>query len=158
RFVGHPMADAMPLNPDRGRARAELGLDEDGPVVAVLPGSRLGDIERLGAIFLEAAGRVAAQVAGLRIVVPAATPASGEALRALLAAAPPPEGSVRLFEGRAREAMTSADVVLQASGTSTLEAILAKRLMVVGYRFARSTHRIVRALGLLRVDRYALSN
>lgn len=158
RFVGHPMADAMPLNPDRRRARAELGLDEDGPVLAVLPGSRLGEIERLGAIFLEAAGRVAAQVPGLRIVVPAATPACGEALRALLAAAPLPEGSVRLFEGRARETMTAADVVLLASGTATLEAMLAKRPMVVGYRIAPGTHRIVRALGLLKVDRYALPN
>src|SRR5690606_11724496 len=158
RFVGHPMADAMPLNPDRRRERAELGLDEDGPVLAVLPGSRLGEIERLGAIFLGAAGRGAAQVAGLRIVGPAAPPACGEALRALLAAAPPPEGRVRLFEGRAREAMTAADVVLLASGTATLEAMLAKRPMVVGYRIAPSTHRIVRALGLLKVDRYALPN
>ncbi|MDH5835713.1 lipid-A-disaccharide synthase [Luteimonas sp. M1R5S59] len=158
RFVGHPMADAMPLNPDRRRARADLGIEDDAPVLAVLPGSRLGEIERLGAIFLEAAGRVAERVPGLRIVVPAATPACGEALRALLASAPVPSGSVRLFEGRAREAMTAADVVLLASGTATLEAMLAKRPMVVGYRIAPSTYRIVRALGLLKVDRYALPN
>src|SRR5690606_31405432 len=88
RFVGHPMADAMPLNPDRRRARAELGLDDEGPVLAVLPGSRLGEIERLGAVFLDAAGRVARAVPGLRILVPAATPACGEAIRALRAAAP----------------------------------------------------------------------
>lgn len=158
RFVGHPMADAMPLNPDRRRARADLGLEDEAPVLAVLPGSRLGEIERLGAIFLEAAGQVAARVPNLRIVVPAATPACGEALRALLASSPLPAGSVRLFEGRAREAMTAADVVLLASGTATLEAMLAKRPMVVGYRIAPSTYRIVRALGLLKVDRYALPN
>ncbi|MDH5832077.1 lipid-A-disaccharide synthase [Luteimonas sp. M1R5S18] len=158
RFVGHPMADAMPLNPDRRRARADLGIEDDAPVLAVLPGSRLGEIERLGAIFLEAAGQVAARVPNLRILVPAATPACGEALRALLASAPLPAGSVRLFEGRAREAMTAADVVLLASGTATLEAMLAKRPMVVGYRIAPSTYRIVRALGLLKVDRYALPN
>jgi len=158
RFVGHPMADAMPLNPDRRRARAGLGLEEDGPVLAVLPGSRLGEIERLGAIFLDAAGRVASQVPGLRVLVPAATPSCGEAIRALLEAAPLPQGSVRLFEGRAREAITAADVVLLASGTATLETMLAKRPMVVGYRIAPSTHRIVRALGLLKVDRYALPN
>ena len=93
RFVGHPMADAMPLNPDRRRARAELGLDDEGPVLAVLPGSRLGEIERLGAVFLDAAGRVARAVPGLRILVPAATPACGEAIRALLAAAPPPRAA-----------------------------------------------------------------
>ena len=95
---------------------------------------------------------------GLRVLVPAATPACGDAIRALLAAAPLPEGSVRLFEGRAREAITAADVVLLASGTATLETMLAKRPMVVGYRIAPSTHRIVRALGLLKVDRYALPN
>ena len=158
RFVGHPMADAMPLNPDRRRARAELGLDDEGPVLAVLPGSRLGEIERLGAVFLDAAGRVARAVPGLRILVPAATPACGEAIRALLAAAPPPPGSVRLLEGRAREAITAADVVLLASGTATLETMLAKRPMVVGYRIAPTTYRIVRTLGLLKVDRYALPN
>lgn len=158
RFVGHPMADAMPLNPDRRRARAELGLDDEGPVLAVLPGSRLGEIERLGAVFLDAAGRVARAVPGLRILVPAATPACGEAIRALLAAAPPPPGSVRLLEGRAREAITAADVVLLASGTATLETMLAKRPMVVGYRIAPTTYRIVRSLGLLKVDRYALPN
>lgn len=158
RFVGHPMADAMPLNPDRRRARAELGLDDEGPVLAVLPGSRLGEIERLGAVFLDAAGRVARAVPGLRILVPAATPVCGEAIRALLAAAPPPPGSVRLLEGRAREAITAADVVLLASGTATLETMLAKRPMVVGYRIAPTTYRIVRTLGLLKVDRYALPN
>ncbi|TYT27376.1 lipid-A-disaccharide synthase [Luteimonas viscosa] len=158
RFVGHPMADAMPLNPDRRRARAELGLDDGAPVLAVLPGSRLGEIERLGAIFLEAAGRVADRLPGLRVVVPAATPGCGEALRTLLAGMPAPPGVVHLLEGQAREAMTAADVVLLASGTATLEAMLAKRPMVVGYRIAPSTYRIVRALGLLKVDRYALPN
>jgi lipid-A-disaccharide synthase len=158
RFVGHPMADAMPLNPDRRRARAELGLDEDAPVLAVLPGSRLGEIERLGAVFLEAAQRVAAEIPGLRVVIPAATPACGEAIRALMAASPLPAGCALLLEGRAREAMVASDVVLLASGTATLEAMLAKRPMVVGYRIAPSTYSIVRSLGTLKVDRYALPN
>ncbi|MGJ4730340.1 lipid-A-disaccharide synthase [Luteimonas sp. SDU101] len=158
RFVGHPMADAMPLNPDRRRARAELGLPDDVPVLAVLPGSRLGEIERLGAVFLEAAQRVAARIPGLRVLVPAATPACAEAIRALLAASPLPAGCAMLLDGRARDAMVASDVVLLASGTATLEAMLAKRPMVVGYRIAASTYRIVRALGLLKVDRYALPN
>lgn len=158
RFVGHPMADAMPLAPDRAGARAHLGLEGDGPVLAVLPGSRLGEIARLGAIFLEAAAQVAAAVPGLRVLVPAATPACADAIRQLLAATSLPPGSVRLLDGQAREAMVAADVVLLASGTATLEAMLAKRPMVVGYRIAPSTHRIVRMLGLLKVDRYALPN
>ncbi|WP_202845271.1 lipid-A-disaccharide synthase [Luteimonas saliphila] len=158
RFVGHPMADAMPLNPDRRRARAELGLDDGAPVLAVLPGSRLGEIARLGAIFLEAAAHVAARLPALRIVVPAATPECGDAIRALLSRSALPVDRVRLLDGQAREAMTAADVVLLASGTATLEAMLAKRPMVVGYRIAPSTYRIVKALGMLKVDRYALPN
>ena len=158
RFVGHPLADAMPLNPDRRRARMELGLDDDAPVLAVLPGSRLGEIERLGAIFLDAAARVAAATPGLQVVVPAATPACRDALAALLPASPLAAANVRLLDGNAREAMVASDVVLVASGTATLEVMLAKRPMVVGYRIAPSTYRIVRALGLLKVDRYALPN
>ena len=158
RFVGHPMADAMPLNPDRRRARAELGVDEDAPVLAVLPGSRLGEIARLGAIFLEAAARVAARVPGLQVLVPAATPACGEAIRRLLPATTLAADRIRVLDGRAREAMVAADAVLLASGTATLEAMLAKRPMVVGYRIAPSTYRFVKRLGLLKVDRYALPN
>ncbi len=158
RFVGHPMADAMPLNPDRRRARAELGLDDDAPVLAVLPGSRLGEIERLGAVFLEAAALVAAQVPGLQVVVPAATPGCRDAIARLPSASPSVVPDLRILDGGAREAMTAADVVLLASGTATLEAMLAKRPMVVGYRIAPSTYRIVKALGLLKVDRYALPN
>ena len=158
RFVGHPMADAMPLNPDRRRARAELGVDDDAKVLAVLPGSRLGEIARLGAVFLEAAARVAERVPGLQVLVPAATPACGEAIRRLLPATKLDADRIRVLDGRAREAMVAADAVLLASGTATLEAMLAKRPMVVGYRIAPSTYRIVKALGLLKVNRYALPN
>src|SRR5690606_17919058 len=98
-------------------------------VLAVLPGSRLGEIERLAPTFLDAAARVAAAVPGLRVLVPAANAACREALAALL----PARGgdAVRLLEGNARAAMVAADVVLLASGTATLEAMLAKRPMVV---------------------------
>ena len=158
RFVGHPLADAMPLEPDRASARAGFGLDGQAPVLALLPGSRLGEIERLGAIFLEAAVQVAARVPGLRVLVPAATPACREAIATRLAASPLPPEAYRLLDGNAREAMIAADVVLLASGTAALEAMLAKRPMVVGYRIAPTTYRIVRSLGLLKVDRYSLPN
>jgi len=148
----------MPLNPDRRRARAELGVDDGAPVLAVLPGSRLGEIARLGAAFLEASAQVAARMPGLQVLVPAATPACAEAIRGLLSSTPFATECVRVLDGRAREAMVASDVVLLASGTATLEAMLAKRPMVVGYRIAPSTYRIVKALGLLKVDRYALPN
>src|SRR3546814_17768232 len=70
RFVGHPLADAMPLEPDRAAARAQLGLDADAPVLALLPGSRLGEISRLGAPFLAAAATVAGETPGLPAVIP----------------------------------------------------------------------------------------
>ena len=158
RFVGHPMADDMPMEPDQAAARAALGLHAYTPVLAVLPGSRLEEIDRLAQTFLEAARSVAAAVPYLQIVVPAANAACRRALEPLVATlsdlSPPP----RLIDGQAREAMIAADVVLLASGTATLEAMLAKRPMVVGYKVAPWTYRIVKAFGMLKVERYALPN
>ena len=158
RFVGHPLADAMPLEPDRATARAQLGLHADAPVLAVLPGSRLGEIARLGEPFLAAAAQVAAEVPGLQVVIPAANAACRQALESLLSRSPVTGAQPRLLDGQARTAMVAADVVLLASGTATLEAMLAKRPMVVGYRIAPLTYAIVKGLGMLKVDRYALPN
>src|SRR5699024_858725 len=97
-------------------------------------------------------------VPGLRIVIPAANPACRQAIEAQVAAAKLPAGAALLLDGRAREAMVAADVVLLASGTATLEAMLAKRPMVVGYRVARGTQVLVRATGLLKTDRFSLPN
>ena len=154
RFVGHPLADRFPLAPDQEAARRELGLAADGPVLAVLPGSRLSEIHRLGGIFLDAAMRVAARIPDLRIVIPAANPRCRAALTKLL-----PQGSaIMLVDGQAHRAMAAADVVLLASGTAALEAMLAKRPMVVGYRIAPLTHVLVRGLGMLKTRVYALPN
>jgi lipid-A-disaccharide synthase len=152
------MADAMPLNPDRRGARAALGVDQDAPVLAVLPGSRLGEIERLAPVFLQAAALVAERVPGLEVLVPAANAACREALERLLPAPGATAPQLRLLAGSARTAMVASEVVLLASGTATLEAMLAKRPMVVGYRISPTTHAIVKGLGLLKVDRYALPN
>ena len=156
RFVGHPMADEIPLHPDRAAARESLGLPQDATVLAVLPGSRLGEIARLAAPFLAAAKLVAAQVANLHVVVPAANEACRVALEAQLAQSRLP--NVQLFDGNARECLFAADATLLASGTAALEAMLAKQPMVVGYRIAPLTYRIVKALGLLKTERYALPN
>lgn len=158
RFVGHPLADAMPLEPDRAAARAQLGLAGDKPVLSVLPGSRLGEIARLGADFLDAATRVAAQVPDLQVVIPAANASCRAALERLLANVAPSLQHVRLIDGQARVAMVASDVVLLASGTATLEAMLAKRPMVVAYKVAPLTYTIVKRLGMLKVNRYALPN
>jgi lipid-A-disaccharide synthase len=158
RFVGHPLADAMPLEPDQAAARARLGLRGDAPVLAVLPGSRLGEIARLGADFLRAAAQVAAAVPGLQVVVPAANAQCRAALERLLPEPALAMPDVRLLDGEARVAMVASDVVLLASGTATLEAMLAKRPMVVAYKVAPLTYTIVKRLGLLKVDRYSLPN
>lgn len=158
RFVGHPLADTMPLEPDRAAARDALGLPHDAPVLAVLPGSRLGEIERLGALFLEAASRVSSAMPGLRVVVPAANAACRAALERLLSSPAHPAPGVRLIDGQARTLMIASDAILLASGTATLEAMLAKRPMVVAYRLAPTTYRLVKGLGLLKVDRYSLPN
>ena len=161
RFVGHPLADAMPLDPDRAAARDALGLDPERPVLAVLPGSRVGEIERLGADFLAAAVRVLAVVPTLQIVVPMANPQARIAFDRVLAAHPDAAALslvLRTIVGHARTLMVASDVVLLASGTATLEGMLAKRPMVVGYRIAALTHAIVRGMGMLKVDRYSLPN
>lgn len=157
RFVGHPLADAMPMAPDRAAARAALGLHSEAPLLAVLPGSRLGEIRRLLPVFLAALPIVAARHPGVEVVMPAANPACREAIEALLSQARPPL-PVHVTDGRAGEAMIAADVVLLASGTATLEAMLAKRPMVVAYRISALTYAIVKGLGLLKTDSYSLPN
>ena len=158
RFVGHPMADAIPLESNRAEARSILGLPATTPVLAVLPGSRLGEVGRLGPAFFEAAWRVAERMPELHIVVPAANAKCHQLINQQIAASALPGARLHVLEGRARDAMTAADVVLLASGTATLETLLVKRPMVVGYRVAELTARIVKALGLLKVNRYALPN
>lgn len=161
RFVGHPLADEMPLQPDRGLARQVLGLDDARPLLALLPGSRVGEIERLGDDFIGAAARVLAAEPNLQIVVPMANPQAHEAFKRVLAAHPDRETLapvLREITGQARTLMIASDVILLASGTATLEAMLAKRPMVVGYKVAPLTYRVVKGLGMLKVDHYALPN
>lgn len=158
RFVGHPLADRFPLVSDRVPARRTLQLPLDVPVLALLPGSRHSELERMGSIFLATARRVAAATPGLRVVIPAANTRALDTLRALLAREPHDELSPILVDGHAHDAMLAADVVLLASGTATLEAMLAKRPMVVGYRVSPLSYRIARAFKMLKTDVYALPN
>ncbi|HEY3521221.1 MAG TPA: lipid-A-disaccharide synthase [Rhodanobacteraceae bacterium] len=153
RFVGHPLADRFPLVSDRETARKELDLAQDAPVLAVLPGSRRSEIQRLGAIFLDAAARVRNEIPDLQIVVPAANARCAAMIRGLRGTS-----GVNLVEGRSHLAMAAADVVLLASGTAALEAMLAKRPMVVAYRISPLTYRVVRGLKLLKTDLYSLPN
>ena len=156
RFVGHPLADALPQEPDRDGARAALGLATDARVLAVLPGSRLGEIRRLGAIFLDAARRLSSELPGLHIVIPAANAACRSEIETLVTASG--IANAQVLDGQAQRAMIASDAVLLASGTAALEAMLCKRPMVVAYRLAPLSHAIVRAFGLLKVDHVSLPN
>jgi lipid-A-disaccharide synthase len=161
RFVGHPLADEMPLEPDRATARARLGLDPERPLLALLPGSRVGEITRLGGDFLAAAAHLLRHDPRLQVVVPMANEAAAQAFAQLLAAhpdAPALHGALRVVHGHARPLMIASDAVLLASGTATLEAMLAKRPMVVAYKVAPLTYTLVKGLGMLKVDRFSLPN
>ena len=158
RFVGHPLADRFALVSDRVGARDFLELPQNAPVLAVLPGSRSSEVGKLGRVFLDAARKVSAQLPGLRIVIPAANARVHATLQAMLGDGPGNDDTPILLDGRAHEAMLAADVVLLASGTATLEAMLAKRPMVVGYRVSPISYRIARALNMLKTDVYALPN
>ncbi|WP_439861276.1 lipid-A-disaccharide synthase [Pseudomonas sp. MBLB4136] len=143
RFVGHPLADAIPLDADRAAARLALDLPVDGPVVALLPGSRGGEVARLGALFLDAASRLRALRPGIRFVLPSASPERRAQLEQMLVGRDLP---LTLLDGRSHEALAACDAVLIASGTATLEALLYKRPMVVAYRVAPLTYRILKRL------------
>ena len=157
RFVGHPLADAFPLESDQAAARRELGLPADATVLALLPGSRLGEIRRLGRDFLDAAALLKKQLPQLHIVAPMANAACRAAFAALSHASEL-TSALRVIDGNAHQAMIAADAVLLASGTAALEAMLAKRPMVVAYRLAPLTYRIVTWLGLMRTNVYSLPN
>lgn len=142
RFVGHTLADAIPLEADRTAARAELGLP-DGPLVALMPGSRGGEVGRLGALFLDTAQRLRALRPGVRFVMPCASPQRRAQLEELLAGRDLP---LTLLDGNSHLALAACDAVLIASGTATLEALLYKRPMVVAYRLAPLTFWILKRM------------
>lgn len=151
-YVGHPLADQIPLEPDRAAARRELGLDATAAIVAVLPGSRLGEVRRLGPAFVSTVGWLRAHRADLEFIAPMATPAAAAGFTGAAAA------GVRLLEGRARLALQAADAALVTSGTATLEALLCRCPMVVAYRTGALTAALLRLPRLVRVEHFAMPN
>lgn len=157
-YVGHPLADA--IDPEAGevagrrRARRELGLPEEAPVVALLPGSRMSEVRMLGDAFLEAAALIVRERPGVHFVVPCVRPDIGRWLESARQRHPVP--ALTAYEGDARLALTACDGALVKSGTSTLEAMLLRRPMVVSYRLGPVTYQLVRRL--LRTPFVALPN
>ncbi|WP_074013019.1 lipid-A-disaccharide synthase [Candidatus Sodalis sp. SoCistrobi] len=145
QFIGHTLADAMPLDPDKAAARQALGIAAKARCLALLPGSRQSEVAMLSADFLRAAERLYARFPGLEIVVPLVNPARRAQFEDILAAVAPAL-PVRLLDNQARQAMIAADAALLASGTASLECMLAKCPMVVGYRMKPLTFALARRL------------
>ncbi|MFU8896417.1 MAG: lipid-A-disaccharide synthase [Gammaproteobacteria bacterium] len=159
-FIGHPMADTIPMQPDRAASRAALGIPpstSERALIALLPGSRMGEVERLGGEFAAGAALVAARHPGVRFIAPMASASIRERFTAQLAARAPGL-AVTLVDGRSREVLAAADLVLLASGTATLETALYKRPMVVAYRISPVTFHVIKGLRLMQTERFALPN
>ena len=155
-FVGHPLADELSPQ-DAAEHRAQLEIPMDGPLVALLPGSRAGEVGPLGPRFVAAGNWLHQRMPDVRFVVPVAKPTLKPVLEDQLQAARFPE-RWHLLDGRARESMSAADLVLLASGTATLECLLLGRPMIVAYAVSPFTDFLLRGLGMLKVDKVSLPN
>ena len=141
-YVGHPLANVIPMRPDRSAARAQLGLSDADLVLAILPGSRKSEIEHLAARFFQAAVLVRRTRPGIKLIVPALP-----ALKPLLercAADCGLSSELQIFAGQSHMALAACDLTLIASGTATLEAALFKRPMVIAYRMGALSWQIMR--------------
>jgi lipid-A-disaccharide synthase len=156
-FVGHPLADAIPMTVDQRAARSALGVDPDAQVVALLPGSRRAEVARLAEDFAATARWLAARRSQLVFIAPMASAVSRDIFSQALERHAPAL-KVRLIDGRAQTALIAADVVMVASGTASLEAALCKRPMVVVYRLGAMTAWILRRLKLVKVKYFAQPN
>ncbi len=145
RFVGHHLADKIPFETPKNPARETLGLDVSKPLVCLMPGSRGGEVERLGPLFLETAQLMLRKRADLQFVIPAASVDRRNQLEAQLADMPL-KLPVTIVLSQSHTCMAAADVILLASGTATLEAMLLKRPMVVSYKVNKVTAFLLRRM------------
>ncbi len=156
-FVGHPLADQIPLAVDRQAARQALGLDRSATLIALLPGSRAGEVDRLGEDFLRAAAWLSERRPAWRFIAPMATARAREVFESKQAEVPAAP-KVLLIEGRAQQALAASDAAIVASGTATLEALLSRRPMVVAYRLGALTAFLLRRLRLVKVPYFSQPN
>ena len=156
-FVGHPLADQIPLHLDAAAARQSLQLDASGAYVALLPGSRHGEVSRLSPDFAATVAWLVQRRPDLRFIAAMASPS----VRAIFEAALDAAGvrkRVQIFDGNAQAVMAASDVILLASGTATLEATLVKRPMVVAYRLGALTSFLLKHLKLFKAPFFSQPN
>jgi lipid-A-disaccharide synthase len=144
-YVGHPLADVIPLEPDTAAARTLLGLAA-GPVIALLPGSRLSEVTRHARLMLDAAVRIRQRHPDAQFVLPAASKAAARLVRQAMQGLSLP---LHILDGQSHAALAACDVALVASGTATLEAALFKKPMVITYRVPALTAYLMRKKALL---------
>ena len=141
-YVGHPLAAVIPMEPDRAAARKQLGLADDAPVLAILPGSRRAEVQYITLGFFRAAALIQRALPAIKIIVPAVP-----ALKARIEHIAQQCGlgdALQVVAGQSHTVLAACDVTLIASGTATLEAALFKRPMVIGYRMHALSWRLMR--------------
>ena len=151
-YVGHPLADVIPLEPDRAAARNALGVSPDARLVALLPGSRLSEVHYMARTFIDAAVLLHRRHPDVQFIVPMASTEARHAFETIRSAGGDERGGefpLRIFDGHSHDALAAADAVLVASGTATLETALFKRPMVIAYQMAALSAMIMRRMGYL---------
>ncbi|RFP10344.1 lipid-A-disaccharide synthase [Duganella sp. BJB488] len=143
-YVGHPLAEVIPMAPDVAGARRALGMPEDANVVAIMPGSRMSEIKYNTVAFIGAARLLKQRDRSLRFVAPMAGERQRKYFLELVAQAGLQDVEVQLLDGQSHTAIAAADAVLVASGTASLEVALFKKPMVIAYRMAELEWQILR--------------
>jgi lipid-A-disaccharide synthase len=156
-YVGHPLADEIPLDADQEGARRKLDIPLDETLVALLPGSRVSEVEAHAEIFLGAAKLCRERIPDLRFLVPLVNESTEKVFREILEEEAP-DLPVTHVVGNSRDGMLAADAMLVASGTATLEGLLLKRPMVVAYRLHWLTHWILKTFNLVKIPFFSLAN
>jgi lipid-A-disaccharide synthase len=155
-FVGHPLADEIPAEIDQQAAREKFSLGQ-GPVVALLPGSRVGELDRLGGVFLEAANWLRERLPDVTFISAAASDKTARLFQQQIDKAGL-ASHVQLETGQVRDVMAAADAVLVASGTATLETMLMQRPMVVAYKIAPLTAWLLRVTRIVKIRFFSMPN
>lgn len=160
RFVGHPLADEIALQPNMDKARRELGLEDNKKYIAIMPGSRGSEVEKLWPILLHTMALITREKKSVVFLIPAANSARREQLNALLNSSDTENiidrNCISVFDGRSKKIMAASDLVIMTSGTTTLEAMLLKKPMIVCYKMSRLSFAIISRL--VKVSYIALPN
>ncbi|WP_267875861.1 lipid-A-disaccharide synthase [Massilia sp. CCM 8734] len=146
-YIGHPLAEVIPMEPDVAAARTALGMPLGARVIALMPGSRMGELKYLAEPFVGAVKLLAARDPDLRFVAPMAGERQRQYFTELIAKAGLQSVRIDLLEGRSHDAIAAADAVLVASGTAALEVALFKKPMVIAYKVMRASYEIMRHMG-----------